>query len=102
MKLARAASGTNDPSHNDSSSSTGSGQPGVTSFVFVHCTSTGQLSSCSLQVFSTGVQLGATASQGSVALLAERQPASGGDVEPYLRRRRGVAVDLRVQNRLVG
>ncbi len=50
MTLASAAS-TDGPGHNDSSSSTGSGQPGVTPFVCVHCTSTGQLSSCSLQVF---------------------------------------------------
>jgi hypothetical protein len=50
MPLASAAS-TDGPGHNDSSSSTGSGQPGVTPFVCVHCTSTGQLSSCSLQVF---------------------------------------------------
>jgi hypothetical protein len=52
MPLARAAS-TDGPGHNDrdSSSSTGSGQPGVAPFVCVHCTSTGQRSSCSLQVF---------------------------------------------------
>jgi hypothetical protein len=51
MTLARAAS-TDGPGHNESSSSTGSScQPGVTSFVCVHCTLTSQLSSCSLQVF---------------------------------------------------
>jgi hypothetical protein len=50
MTLARAES-TDGQGHNDSSSSTGSGRPGVTLFVCVHCTSTCQLSSCSLQVF---------------------------------------------------
>ncbi len=51
MTLASAAS-TDGPGHNDSSSSTGSGRPGVTPFVCFHCcTSTGELSSCSLQVF---------------------------------------------------
>jgi hypothetical protein len=50
MTLARAAR-TDGPGHNDCSSSTGSGQPGVTPFVCVHCTSTGQLFSCGLQVF---------------------------------------------------